>query len=278
MALSAADIKSIEHKLGPGMPVVIAERLSVDQKTRQDSHTALLLSKKLEQWARDWENGDDRFFEHYAPEKFTKAQGTPFEAFRESKKRIFASQPWLQVYVDNVGMVAGPDYWVTYFDQLYRSASLTSTGRKRLYWQQDDSGEWRIVGREFLPSSASLLPGYLATKTQEIKGVIEAWRRSWKQADLDAYLSFYDPGARQDDRRGRPAIAEHKQRIWASNPPADIFFEPPTVVLHKRGLEVRFLQTYAGENGYADKGVKTLVLEPRGEGWAIVSELWEPLS
>jgi murein L,D-transpeptidase YafK len=278
VALADRDIKDLEPKLKPGTPVIIAEHLKVDQDARQDSATAKLLVKKLKQWARDWQNESNRFFTHYAPEKFTKAQGTPFEAFRKRKQRIFGANPWLQVFVDDVGVVAGPDYWVTSFDQLYRSPSLLSNGRKRLYWQQDDTGAWRIVGREFRRAGESLVPAYLSAKTKEVKALLESWRRSWKTADLDEYLSFYEPGARQGNRRGREAIADHKQSIWKDNPPEAIFIEHPTVVLHQQGLEVRFLQTYAAENGYTDKGIKTLVLEPQGNGWAISSEDWEPLS
>jgi ketosteroid isomerase-like protein len=182
------------------------------------------------------------------------------------------------VYVDHVGVLAGPDYWVTCFEQLYRSPALISSGRKRLYWQRDADGRWRIVGREFVPGRVDLLPAYLAAKRQEVAKLLEQWRQSWKSADLSTYLSFYESDARQDSRRGVNAIAEHKKRIWAKNPPADIFFERPTVTLNDKGLEVRFLQTYAAQNGYSDKGVKTMILEPHGSSWTIVSESWEPLS
>jgi len=278
VALSLPDLKSIQTTLAPGTPVVIAKHLSVNGAPARDIPVEKELHRELRQWARDWELRSERFFGHYEQEAFTKAQGTPFEAFRQRKERIFASQPWLQVFVGHVGVLAGPDYWVTCFDQLYRSPALISSGRKRLYWQKSADGQWRIVGREFAPGNADLLPDYMEAKRQEVGELLEKWRQAWKSADLSAYLAFYEPSARQDNRQGLEAIAEHKEHVWGKNPPADVFIERPTVELNNKGLEVRFLQTYAAQNGYSDKGVKTMVLEPRGASWAIVSESWEPLS
>ena len=44
--------------------------------------------------------------------------------------------------------------------------------------------------------------------------------------------------------------------------------------MHQKGLKVTFAQTYEDSSGHADKGPKTLVLSPRGDGWVILSENW----
>ena len=43
----------------------------------------------------------------------------------------------------------GPDYWVTFFVQVYRSPTLISQGVKRLYWQRGPDGRFRIIGMEY---------------------------------------------------------------------------------------------------------------------------------
>ncbi len=43
------------------------------------------------------------------------------------------------------------------------------------------------------------------------------------------------------------------------------------------GVEVTFGQTYAAQNGYEDKGTKTLLMVPKGAGWKILREDWRPL-
>ena len=37
--------------------------------------------------------------------------------------------------VDNVRAIPGPGYWVTWFDQYYRTTGLASTTGKRFYWK-----------------------------------------------------------------------------------------------------------------------------------------------
>ena len=48
-------------------------------------------------------------------------------------------------------MLQGPGYWVTWSEQLYTASNLSTEGVRRLYWQPDEQGHFRIVGMEWTP-------------------------------------------------------------------------------------------------------------------------------
>jgi hypothetical protein len=202
------------------------------------------------------------------------SEGRSFDGFIENKKNIFAAKPWIHVMVANVHVMPGPDYWVTWFDQYYRTPGKVSTTGKRFYWKKSATGQWRIVGREYVPATKSLEPEYLAAKTDEVKQLVEKWRSAWIATDIDAYQSLYSRHAIQGTRRGAIRIANYKKTLWAKAPPARVEVDQMKVSFHPRGLKVAFMQTFEDANGYSDIGLKTMVLTPDGNTWKIDNEQW----
>lgn len=272
VALNTPDLAAIQDTLGHGMPVAIADRLSVEPTATLEEVNRLV--DLVQGWASAWQSESDEFFSYYDAERFGLSQGRSFNAFKAHKRRVFRASPWLQVMADDVRVMPGPDYWVTWFNQFYRTPTMVSQGVKRLYWQRDDQGALRIVGKEWVRTPVDLADRYLDRVRSEVEPMLGAWREAWLQADLDGYLAFYDAGADQGDRVGREAIAEHKREIWGRNAPSRVALGEPLVAMHPQGVQVRFSQDYASQGGYEDHGVKTLVLAPRDKGWAIVSETW----
>ena len=151
-------------------------------------------------------NKDEAFFAYYDAESIESSEGLIFANFENHKRNIFASQPWIQVMVDNVRAIPGPGYWVTWFDQYYRAPGLSSTTGKRFYWLRDTDGEWRIAGREYTPASEQLDAKYLAAKSEEVRQVVEAWRAAWLATDVEAYRNFYLSQADQGGGRAQPTL------------------------------------------------------------------------
>jgi murein L,D-transpeptidase YafK len=274
VALKVPDMKDVALEASYGTPVVIADDVNWSAEPGESEVTALTLAKTLNAWARDWGHKDERFFSYYDGPLLEQSEGLDFEGFEEHKRNIFASQPWIQVMIGNVRAVPGPGYWVTWFDQYYRTRGMASTTGKRFYWVRDDQGDWRIAGREYVPASEQLDAKYLAAKTAEAEAVVEKWREAWLSGDAQAYIKFYEPGAEQGGRRGASRIADYKKTLWEEKPPVRLEVDDLKVALHPRGLKVAFDQVFADASGYSDRGRKTLILVPDGDTWKIDSEQW----
>jgi murein L,D-transpeptidase YafK len=274
VALKVPDMKDMAQELAYGTPVVIADGLSWTQEPSENDAVATALADELRMWARDWEGRGDSFFEHYDPALMSISEDQNFSAFVAHKRAVFASNPWIEVMVDNIRAIPGPDYWVTWFDQYYRTSGLISNTGKRFYWKQDDQGRWRIVGREYVAAGENLEGKYLAAKTDEVRALIEAWQAAWLGMDIDAYRSLYTDQAVQGSRRGATRIADYKKTLWAKTSPVKVAVDDLKVTQHPSGLEVAFLQTFEDADGYSDLGRKTMILTPEGDTWKIESEQW----
>jgi len=274
VALSANDIKSLDGRLPYGTPVIIAKKLTWT-KDAQNDPTAQQLAERVRQWANDWQNKRERFFEYFQPEKFAQTEGVSFPSFKSHKQSIFAHQPWIHVMVDNVRVIQGPDYWVTTFDQFYRTQDLISAVGKRFYWQKEKDGSWRIVGGEYTDAAPGPLETrYLTSKRAEVDKMLKGWMESWLSADIDKYMAFYADDATNGKQTDAKSIREFKKSLWVTKTPVRIAADKVEVAMHKKGLKVSFTQTYEDSTGHSDKGPKTLIIAPRGDNWVIISETW----
>lgn len=274
VALTADDIKALDGQIPSGTPVIIAKKLTWTKDTAPDA-TAQHLSERVRQWASDWQNKRERFFDYFQAEKFSKTEGVAFNQFKSHKQGIFARQPWIHVMVDNVRVLQGPDYWVTTFDQYYRTQDLVSAVGKRFYWQKEKDGAWRIVGGEYTDAApASLETRYLTSKRAEVDKLLKGWLESWLAADIDKYMTYYADDATNGRQQSAQAIRSYKQVLWASKTPVRIAADRVEVAMHKQGLKVSFQQIYEDSSGHSDTGPKTLVIAPKGDGWVILNETW----
>lgn len=274
VALNNPDLHELGAILGRGTPVVIAQNINWPLDGQTHSGEANALMALVREWAKAWQQRSETFFSFYDPARFSRSGGEPFERFKANKERLFNRLSWIQVFIDDVTAIPGPDYWITTFEQVYRAPGITSAVRKRLYWQKDAKGVWRIVGREYDQPAPDLKERYLAHVSAQVSEAVSVWRAAWEHADLEGYGSLYLPRADQQGRGGRAAIVEHKRGLWTDNPPRRVELGKLDMRLHPRGIEVTFSQTYESANGYSDSGTKTLILEPRGDRWLIAAEHW----
>uniref|UniRef100_I2PXA7 L,D-TPase catalytic domain-containing protein n=1 Tax=Desulfovibrio sp. U5L TaxID=596152 RepID=I2PXA7_9BACT len=150
VALSTPDIHRVDPELAEGMPVVIADevRLGGEDTARLRDESREVVAATVA-WGKAWQDRSPAFFDFHDPEKFAITEGQPFASFKSHKERLFKALPWIQVTLSDIRALAGPDYWVTYFVQVYRSPTLISQGIKRLYWQRAADGRFRIIGMEY---------------------------------------------------------------------------------------------------------------------------------
>lgn len=259
-------------------PVIIADNLSWEPAETASEDSRKIAEKSL-QWARDWQNKSVRYFDYYDPVLFAKSSDQSFTRFQAHKKRLFRQYSWMDVYVEYPKVLKGPDYWVSYFGQVFKAPGFYSVGVKRLYWKQIDNGDFKIVGEEWRSYPKDYLEQkYLASRKDDLQRTIIQWKKAWLSADIEKYREFYCHDARQDNLKGLQAIAAHKLDIWDRGLlPEAIDLGEIRISSTDQGYKAEFSQRYQGKSGYSDYGLKTLIMTPFDGNWLIKSETWSEI-
>ena len=280
IAVNLDDMDGLSPRLMPGTAVVVANSVVSDARPPSAADEAInqLIVRKTSDWNRAWAARSSEMFDFYAPEAYTKAQNESFAAFKGQKERLFGTLPWIQILHGEIRVLRGPDYWVSWFPQFYRAPNTTSEGTRRLYWQPDTSGELRIVGMEWIPEDLGLSATYLESVTPSVVQFIETWREAWERGDIAAYMKAYSPQAVQAPRSGAPAIEQHKKVTWGARKPTKVQFSGLRVMVENVGVSVDMMQEYRDSSGYRDKGVKRVLLHPKGDSWVIAVEEWSAVA
>jgi murein L,D-transpeptidase YafK len=129
---------------------------------------------------------------------------------------------------------------------------------------------------EKIPEKAATDAAAPAVRGQ-VETFLENWRAAWERGEVEAYMSFYGDRAAQGDRRGLEAIRDHKRSLWTERPPKTVRLEDMRVTERKNGWRVEFVQQYESKDGFADKGMKRMVLVKAGPRIIIVDEQWSAL-
>jgi murein L,D-transpeptidase YafK len=156
VALNTPDLHRLDSDLALGTPVIIADEVRLAADAPRLKAEAKEVVEATKAWGKAWAERSEAFFGFHDAEKFAISEGQPFAAFRSQKERLFKSLPWIQVTLTDIRALPGPDYWVTYFVQVYRSPTLVSQGVKRLYWQRGADDRFRIIGMEYEESPTLL--------------------------------------------------------------------------------------------------------------------------
>lgn len=279
VAVNLEDMSRLAPQLATGTPVILAETVETNSAPPANDTAAVLslLEKKTRQWNAAWAGRDKNFFGFYDDTAYTRAQGEAFAAFKSQKERLFSSLPWIHIIYGDIQVMQGPDYWVTWFNQYYRAPNLATEGVRRLYWRTNTSGELRIVGMEWVPQNLGMETAYLENVTPGVTAFIDGWRAAWEKGDVNSYLKFYASDAKQAPRQGLASIEQHKRNTWVKKKPKVVKLTGLRVKMMQNGVSVDMTQEYQDSSGYKDRGVKTLLLYPKGTGWVIASEDWSAL-
>jgi len=104
---------------------------------------------------------------------------------------------------------------------------------------------------------------------------IKNWVTSWKEKNIDSYLSFYSKEfIGSENNRGAWESSRHRALSKNKN----ISIELSNLQFQQNGkgiIKVNFTQIYKSD-GFSDTGNKELTLLKKDTGWKIVKELWSP--
>lgn len=153
VAIGLNNIAEVGPLLLPGTPVVLAEELNGVHKT--DDGSLARLKGLMAQWSNAWASRSDNLFDFYDPEAYSRATEN-FDLFRQNKKRLFKILSFIKIYNREIHALEGPGYWVTWSEQFYTASNLSTEGIRRLYWQKDKAGQFRIVGMEWTPRDVGM--------------------------------------------------------------------------------------------------------------------------
>lgn len=163
VSLNNSDLDMLGKNLTPGTPVTLAAGVNVSSAPSPEEQAAIdALHRKTYGWAKAWASKSKTLFDFYDPEAYSLAQGERFSNFKAQKERVFKKVSWIDIKIRNVQALQGPGYWVTWFQQDYKASNLSAKGVRRLYWQKDAKGEFRIVGMEWAPNLSGTLTAGLS--------------------------------------------------------------------------------------------------------------------
>lgn len=240
------------------------------------------LREAMARWTEAWQNRSDSFFSFYDQARYGKVRGAggsdSFRALRADMGRRFRSLPWIQIFSREITVEPDTAFAVTWCRQLVRvPGQAPAQGVRRLYWQRGEDGRFRIVGARWEPGDLGMQADYLDAVTTQVGSVLEQWRAAWEAGDLDRYMAFYLPNARQQGKSGVKGIRRHKERVWAKAAPQSVRISGLRIQTDPKGIRADMTQVYRDSAGGGDKGTKTLLLQPVNGSWRILSEDWSPV-
>lgn len=153
VAIDLNNIAEVGPLLLPGTPVVLAEELK--DVASKDNGVLAKLRGMMGEWSKAWESRSARLFDYYDPESYSRATEN-FDLFRQNKERLFKILSFIKIYNREIHALEGPGYWVTWSEQLYTASNLSTEGIRRLYWQKNHDGKFRIVGMEWTPRDVGM--------------------------------------------------------------------------------------------------------------------------
>lgn len=212
-------------------PVVIAESVNLAGKAGPPPEIAL----GTWGWIKARERRENAFFEIYDPVRFEKSSNTSFARFRENVLRQFSSARWVDIRIEDLQVIPGPDYMVSVFAE--RTFPRGEQGWRRLYWMRQVE-LWKIVGEEWIPQRVGGTPDYAALVDGEIRKRLGECARAWDAGDVKTLLLAYDRTARRGHSQGRDAVAlslESDMAAKTENP----YSAEPVVRVTEHGVEAR---------------------------------------
>ncbi len=156
VAIGLQDIDTVGPSLVPGTAVVLAHAVDENNVPQRDDGTARYLRHRMQQWSDAWAARSEKMFDFYDGAAYSKAT-EDFGKFRQNKQRLFKMLSFIKIINRDIHVLQGPGYWVTWSEQFYTASNLSTEGVRRLYWQKDAGGEFRIVGMEWTPRDMGML-------------------------------------------------------------------------------------------------------------------------
>lgn len=266
VALENDVLDAYKKYLKAGVPVVITDRIDLDQFQNYEIEKAFL-KEKLDSLVRSWMSLDfEEFASHYHL-NFRGSSGERYAEYLRKKKVLMDMYPERKIEIADVkAFKENDDEFVYEFSQLYCAENILSYGAKKLYLKREVD-ELKIIAEEFSSASAEPVIRGLVT------GFIENWKISWESRDIEKYMANYSERFSSDGfnhERWKNDKDEKFERYSSIKVGIDNI--RVSQVAPKR-VRVTFTQVFSGDS-YSDTGIKTIELEGCPGGYKIVSELW----
>jgi hypothetical protein len=111
---------------------------------------------------------------------------------------------------------------------------------------------------------------------QSVEKFLDTWKLAWEQKNIENYLKLYHPSFHAGTVT-REKLEKLKRRYFLKYQSVRVTIEQLVIKECKGGIQVRFLQTFQGDD-YTDKGWKTLLFTgSHPHGLRIVNEQWSPV-
>ena len=256
-------------------PVIISDRVKM-VPLEERNKKAHEFEQLIEDWRSAWERKEiDRYMSFYTT-RFVSGNKT-WKQYRDYKARLARNYKNIEVRINNLRLVRNDGLVVATFDQDYITERLRSSGKKKLYLQQN-SEQWKITREVFTPADKKRLTPPKAPRfdPREIRNLIYAWKEAWEKEELKTYISYYDPSFRS---RGMDLVAWKKHREKLNDKYHSIQVDIQDLIIVPgpgRTVKISFKQDYLADE-YRDYGIKKMTLVKKGEHWKIKNEEWAPL-
>lgn len=126
-------------------PFIIAKQVEWRDST-EIQNSQQRFKQLLDQWVDDWESGNvEKYLSHYS--RSFDAEGKDYKKWTSYKRAVNSNKSFINVELENISIFQYPGddkVLVVTFEQDYKSDTHRSKTRKRLYWQQEEDGNWRI--------------------------------------------------------------------------------------------------------------------------------------
>ena len=112
------------------------------------------------------------------------------------------------------------------------------------------------------------------TQKSELKKSIENWLVSWRNKDIDGYISHYHPSEFRDPKGNYAQYKAYKKAVFSMAGSPKIDLDNISILQTKNYLVITFTQKYTS-NTINDTGKKLLYMKQDDSyNWKIVSEVW----
>lgn len=146
VAFYNADIQMLSRWLTPFQSIVVIANDSTEVNRPQDVKD---VRDATMDWLHGWENRDvKQYIAHYGTGFLF--ENKDIKRYEQHKERIFKSYRKMTLKTDNLRIITHPKYAMAIMNQDFNGDDrYISKGRKILYWQRNDQGQWRIAREVF---------------------------------------------------------------------------------------------------------------------------------
>jgi murein L,D-transpeptidase YafK len=110
----------------------------------------------------------------------------------------------------------------------------------------------------------------LEEKTKDITAIIEGWRDSWQNKDIDKYMSFYSRSFKSGNKNWNQ-VKDYKTRVTKKYNEIAVAVDDLGILMNNNVVIASFKQTYRTP-AFESSGTKKLYITKNSEEWKIIGE------